>query len=445
MSNRNIKIITSIFTMFLSLSVIAQEEEQAKTEPEKSSWLIVHAGTLLAVPGKPPLSEKTIVIHNDRFSRVLDGYVEAEQAIEPEPDDTVQVLDLSDSFVLPGLIDTHVHLSFEFDVDGQQSYGMAGEYVEQYENSKNDVYGLVTAIGNGHKTLQAGFTTVRNVGSSGWHIFALRDAIRDGNLSGPRIFTSGNIIRIGADDGPGACTSVESCRKVTREQIDMGADVIKIYTTCSGSKPCGYEHAPPVFLQDEFNAVVEVAASRELKVAAHAHSTAGINLAANSGAASIEHGSYNDKTSRKIMLENGVFLVPTLSVQDNIRKDIKDAKGQMLKVMQGFLDNHGPRMIASHKAGVKIASGSDAGVTVHGNNARELEFYVEYGMTPEDALVTATINAAELLGKQSELGTIEQGKLADLIAVNGNPLDDISVLKNVAVVVKDGKVAKNEL
>jgi imidazolonepropionase-like amidohydrolase len=277
----------------------------------------------------------------------------------------------------------------------------------------------------------------------GWHIFALRDAIRDGNIEGPRIIASGHSIRIGADNGNGACASVESCRRATREQIDMGADVIKIYATCSGSKPCGYEGAPSVFLQDELTAVVEVAASRELKVAAHAHGTAGINMAAQSGVTSIEHGSYNDAESRKIMRKNGVFLVPTLAVQDNIRKDIEDASGSMLEVMQGFLDNHGPRMFAAHQAGVQIAAGSDAGVTPHGKNVRELEMYVDYGLTPAEAITASTVTAARLIGMEDKLGTIEVGKFADIIAVEQDPLQDIKVLQNVTVVVKDGRIIKN--
>ena len=278
-----------------------------------------------------------------------------------------------------------------------------------------------------------------------WHIFALRDAIRDGNLDGPRIFASGHTIRIGADDGSGACASVESCRRATREQMDMGADVIKIYATCSGGKPCGHQDAPSVFLEDELRAVVETAASRELKVAAHAHGTAGIKLAVENGVSSVEHGSYNDEASRRAMRRNGVFLVPTLAVQDNIRRDIEEATDAMRDVMQGFLDNHGPRMLAAHDAGVRIAAGSDAGVTIHGNNARELELYVENGLSPEEAIVAATVNAAELLGQGDELGTIETGKVADLIAVGGNPLDDISILADVSLVIKEGRIVKNSL
>ena len=410
---------------------------------DNGARLVIHAGTLLAVPGEAPLENRTVVAIDGRITGILDGFVDPAHAI-PEVEATViQFLDLRDWFVLPGLMDMHVHLSFEFDVDGQPHYGGADDFLDQNRTAKDDVYRLIDAMSNAKKTLDAGFTTVRNVGSSGWHIFALRDAIRDGNLDGPRIVASGHAIRIGADDGSGACTSVESCRRATREQIDMGADVIKVYATCSGSKPCGHEHAPSVFLEEELGAIVETAATRELRVAAHGHGTAGINLAARSGVASIEHGSYNDEESHRIMRQNGTFLVPTIAVQDNIRKDIEDASGAMRDVMQNFLDNHGPGMRAAHEAGVRIAAGSDAGVTVHGNNARELELYVEFGLTPEDAIVAATVHGAELIGMEDELGTLEEGKLADIVAVTGNPLEDISVLMNVAVVVKDGRVVRD--
>ena len=433
--------LVSLTLMFAAATAAAQR--QGTVQAEADQWTIVHAGRVLAVPGEPPSSDQTIVIHDGEIMAVRDGLLSAETAVPDAEDGRVLVVDLTDRFVLPGLMDMHVHLSFESGVDEQANYGGADRYLLEHRSAKDDAYQFVAAIVNAQRTLRAGFTTVRNVGSDGWHIFALRDAIRDQKLEGPRIFASGHTIRIGADTGSGACSNVESCRRATREQIDMGADVIKIYATCSGGKPCGHRDAPPVFLADELRAVVETASSRELKVAAHAHGTAGINLAVESGVSSVEHGSYNDEASRRVMRRSGIFLVPTLAVQDNIRKDIEGATGAMRAVMQGFLDNHGPRMLAAHEAGVQIAAGSDAGVTVHGNNARELELYVENGLSPEEAIVTATVNAAELLGKSSELGTVEAGKIADLIAVTGDPLENISSLTNVSFVMKAGRVIKN--
>lgn len=425
----------SVLLAFGSVSV-AQDD----VADEEVRWTVLHVGTLLASPGDAVATDRTVVIRNRVISALHEGLLDVATAVPEAAPETVRLFDLTQHFVLPGLIDSHVHLSFESGVDGQPNYGGADAFLELHRSAKDDAYRFVDAIVNARKTLEAGFTTVRNVGSNGWHIFALRDAIRDGHLTGPRILASGHTIRIGADDGSGACTDVPSCRRATREQIDMGADLIKVYATCSGGKPCGHREAPAVFLEDEIRAVVETAASRELKVAAHAHGTAGVNLAAESGVASIEHGSFNDEAARRTMRRGGVFLVPTLAVQDNIRRDIADATGAMRAVMQGFLDNHGPRMLAAHRAGVRIAAGSDAGVTAHGNNARELELYVENGLTPEEAIVAATVHAAELLGESDEIGRITVGRTADLIAVTGNPLEDISRLRAVEFVVKDGRV-----
>ena len=417
---------------------LSAETETGRQQP---GALVIHAGTVIAVPGSEVLKDKTIVVRDGRIAAVRDGFLDPSAAAGSDGAD-VEFLDLMDAVVLPGLMDMHVHLSMEFGVEGQRSYGVSDQYALQHRTAKDDAYFMVNAIVNARKTLEAGFTTVRNVGADGWHIFALRDGIRDGALSGPRIITAGHLIRMGAE-GPGACWSVESCRRATRVQIDMGADLIKVVATCSGSRPCGNEFAPSVILEDEFRAIVDTARSRDLKVAAHAHGTAGINLAARLGASSIEHGSFNNAESHRIMLENGVYLVPTLAVQDNIRADIGSAGAEMAGLMQSFLDNHGPRIYAAHEAGVLIAAGTDAGVTKHGNNARELELYVEHGLTPEEAIVTATVNAAALIGMEDELGTIEPGKVADLIAVAGDPLKDISVLRNVPVVIQGGRVVKD--
>ena len=415
---------------------------QSETARQQSGGLVIHAGTVIAVPGGDVLTDQTIVVSDGRIAAVRDGFLDPSDAAGSDSA-VPELLDLRDAAVLPGLMDMHVHLSMEFGVEGQRSYGVSDQYAVQHRAAKDDAYFLVNAIVNARKTLEAGFTTVRNVGADGWHIFALRDGIRDGALTGPRVITAGHLIRMGADEGPGACWSVESCRRATRVQIDMGADLIKVVATCSGSKPCGNEFASALVLEDEFRAIVEVAGSRDLKVAAHAHGTDGINLAARLGAASIEHGSFNNAESHWIMRENGVYLVPTLAVQDNIRADIGSADGDMVGLMQSFLDNHGPRIFAAHKAGVAIAAGTDAGVTKHGNNARELELYVEHGLTPEEAIVTATVNAAALIGMEDELGTVEPGRIADLIAVSGNPLSDISALRNVQVVIQGGRVVKD--
>lgn len=408
-------------------AIEAKEEERA---------IVIHAGWLLAVPGEAPLRNQTIIVEGERIARIEAGFVTPPSVGSFK----VDIVNLRDAYVLPGLMDMHIHLSFEFGAESFNVSGFSDQVDDPDDASRRDVSLMVDAITNARKTLDAGFTTVRNVGSSGWHITALRDAIAEGHLVGPRILTSGVTIFPGSGSGPGACSGVEGCRRTAREQIDRGVDLIKVYATCSGSKTCGLQGAPSTFVPDELQAIIDVAKTRQIKVAAHAHGEDGIRLALRSGVDSIEHGSYTPADAHKLFERSGAFLVPTLSVQDNIRADIKTAEGRMLEVMENFLDKHGPRMIAAYRAGVPIAAGSDAGVAKHGNNARELEFYVEYGMPPADAIKAATVNPANLIGRSDDLGTVEVGKIADIIAVSDDPLEDITALKSVTFVMKDGVI-----
>ena len=357
----------------------------------------------------------------------------------------ITIINMKDKFVLPGLMDMHVHLSFEYDTDGFKIEGVSDEGEIGSKAQRADIATFVEAMGNARKTLQAGYTTVRNVGSEGWDIPALKQAIEAGRVEGPRIFSSMHTIRPGSDNGSGACSGVESCRLAVRRQIDMGADLIKIYASCSGSKPCGNKDAPGIFLPDELKAIVETAHTRRLTVAAHSHSASGIVDSLRAGVDSIEHGSHTPKEAHKLFRKNGAYLVPTITVvQENVKRGLEDAEGPMRKVMQDFVDNHGNNIMAAYKSGVKIAAGSDAGVTKHGDNAHELQYYVEQGMSASDAIKSATIHGAGLLRKSQDLGTIEAGKIADIIAVSGNPLDDIKSLQSVVLVVKDGKVYRCE-
>ncbi len=402
---------------------------------------LIEAGWLLAVPGQPPLRQRTIVVRNDRIDRIDTGYTDPGSITGAD----VERIDLRDRFVLPGLMDMHVHLaSNSRDTPPFKIRYAADDLPDASVAQRNDVTRLVDAIGNARKTLMAGFTTVRDLGGAGWNMVALRDAVAQGLFPGPRILTAVTIVRPGGGNGPGACSGVEGCRRQTREQIDMGADLIKIYATCSGSLPCGLQFAPPVFLDDELKAIVEVAHSRQLRVAAHAHGEEGVRAALRAGVNSVEHGSYTPPDTYETFRKSGAFLVPTMSVHDNIEEDIKTADGPMRAVMQNFLDKHGPRMMAAWRAGVKVAAGTDAGVSVHGHNARELEYYVKEGMPAADAIKTATVNAASLIGRERELGTLEPGKLADIIAVGADPLADITALQHVSFVMKDGQVFRND-
>lgn len=416
------------------------EAETGVEAPARDKVVLVQTGWLLAVPGSAPQRERTIVVRNDRIERVDAGYTSAGTIADAD----VTIVNLRKNYVLPGLMDMHVHLSMNS--GGEPAFRIRGasDEIEETAAQRRDVTQLVDSIGNARKTLMAGYTTVRDVGSDGWHIVALREAIAAGKLDGPRILTSVATLYPGSDNGAGACSGVESCRRATRRQIDMGADLIKIYASCSGSRPCGRQDAPPTFLADELKAIVDTAHSRQLRVAAHAHGEAAIRAALEAGVNSIEHGSFTPPDAIPLFRKNGAFLVPTLSVQDNIRKDIVTAKGAMRSVMDNFLAKHGPRMMAAFRAGVPIAAGSDAGIGVHGNNARELELYVKEGMPAADAIKAATVNGARLIGRETELGTIEPGKIADIIAVGADPTADIVALQHVVFVMKDGHVYRDD-
>ncbi len=414
-----------VSTIFLG-AAYGQDEKTVVDKPDE--WKIIHASTLIARPGETPLRQKSIIVKNDRIERIEDGYL---STLNQEGVSSVKVIDLTNAFVLPGLIDSHVHIA-------------SGDEPRNQEIGR-DAYLMLNIAANADKTLNAGYTTVRTFIGPGWAVYAYRDGVEKGIFPGPRIIVAGSTIRVGTNGEGGACYDVSSCKKAVRRQIEMGADWIKLYATCSGSKPCAREHAPSVFLEEEIKAVVDAANSRQIPVAAHAHGTAGINDALRGGVRSIEHGSYNDKTSRSLFKSKDAFYVPTLSVQDRIKIDYETASDEMKPVMEAFMETHAARVAAAYKAGVKIAAGSDAAVTKHGDNARELYWYVKIGMSEAEALRSATIVNAELLQKEEELGAIEAGKFADIIAVDSDPLEDIEALADVGFVMAAGEVVKNEM
>lgn len=426
--------------MTICTSAYAEDTKAENVEP-REQLKIIHAGTLLAIPGNAPMQKQSVFVRNDRIEKIVPGYVNASSDDKTD----VSIINMEDRFVLPGMMDMHVHLSFE---SGKTAFRIGGSSDESDAASKaqrNDLAAFVDAMDNAKKTLQAGFTTVRNVGSEGWNIAALKQAIESKRVEGPRILTAMHTIHPGADSGSGACSGVESCRTAVRRQIDMGADLIKIYASCSGSQPCGSSEAPGIFLPDELRAIVETAHTRQLTVAAHSHSASGIVDALRAGVDSIEHGSYTPKESHELFKKNGAFLVPTMSVvQENVKNDLIGAKEPMRSVMQNFVDNHSVNIMAAYRAGVIIAAGTDAGVTKHGQNAHELQYYVEQGIPASDAIKAATVNGAALIHRSKDLGTIEAGKIADIIAVEGSPLDDIKRLQSVDFVMKNGDVYRCE-
>ena len=436
------------FLAWLSMSLalaLALPSVSSAQDDSNDTWVIVHAGTLLAVPGQPAESEKTIVIRNDIVESVLDGYVSAADAGAAG----ATVLSLEDRFVLPGLMDMHVHLQ----------NGVPGLLMDDARRVfgtrvNNDAESAVIATGNAQTALRAGFTTVRDAGSNGSAVFSVRNGINSGLIDGPRIFLAGEQVHV-TDGNPWEATSstplcdgVEPCRWMVREQIRRGADFVKIAVSGSGSEDNGGPDDPPEMFDEEIRSVVDTAHSMLRIVSAHAHGTASINAALRNGVDSIEHGSFPDDESIRLYLETGAILVPTLAYITQWTPEYLDALVPYQQVRKDqFLTMQPEGVAKAHEAGVVIAAGSDvgSGLMYHGLSTLEPIAYVELaGMSEMDAIVTATVNGAKLLRREDELGTLEAGKFADLIATETSPLENIRALLDVTFVMKGGVVYRND-
>lgn len=409
---------------------------------------VLHCGRLLEVPGQSARGASTLVVIGGRVARIMDGYVPPERAapdaVEP------RLIDLRDRFVLPGLIDCHVHITAQSVPVGERVRRMMSE---------TEAHRAIDGVAYAERTLLAGFTTIRNVGSFGKTAMALRDRIEAGVVVGPRILCSGPAVTVtgGHGDwtnalspvlrpsqGPEAAPSdgPHEVRRAVRARIREGADLIKI-TATGGVLSMTAAGVGQQFFQDELNAIVEAAHRMGRKVAAHAHGADGIKAALRAGVDSIEHGTYADDEAIQLFLETGAYLVPTIhagkfvaakaEVEGYYPPAIRDKAAAVGPVIQ-------TTFARAARAGVKIAFGTDVGVGEHGTNALEFVYMVEAGMSPSDAIVTATINAADLCGLGDEVGTLEVGKRADVIAVEGDPTADVGLLQNVTFVMKDGRV-----
>mgnify|MGYP002780500352 CR=1 FL=1 len=406
---------------------------------------VIHAGQLLDKPGTAPKGPSTIVIRNGKIAEILSGHSNAP--------DGATVIDLKDRFVLPGLIDSHVHL--DSDAGGNAAL------VEAVTNSDAEI--AFRAAGNAKKTLMAGFTTVRNLGDGTGATLALRDVIAAGQLPGPRIIDAGMSIsttsgHMDAHNGmsedlhpsiteDNLCDGTESCRQAIRKQIRRGVDVIKIATTGGVNSRIGVGVGRQIF-DDEVKALVDTAHLYGKKVAVHAHGTDGVNMALAAGADSIEHGTMLDDASIKLFKQAGAYYVPTLSTVNGYLERLAANPNayppDVLAKVKWRIEVTGKSLEKAYPAGVKIAFGTDAGVSKHGRNADEFELMVKHGMPAAAAIEAATINAATLLGVEKEVGSIEPGKAADIIAVAGDPTRDVTVLKSVGFVMKDGVVHKQQ-
>ncbi|TYZ11840.1 amidohydrolase family protein [Hymenobacter lutimineralis] len=404
----------------------------------------LHCGRLLDMRTEQAQTEMTIVTENGRIVAVERGYRAPTNAAD-------KVIDLKNRTVLPGLIDCHVHLESETSKNSQ---------VQTFTQNPADI--AFQAATYAHKTLLAGFTTVRDLGGSGVNV-ALRNAINQGRAVGPRVFTAVRVItttgghgdptngyRLNLMGSPGPADGLlngpAEARQAVREQYKRGADLIKIAST-GGVLSVAKDGAAPQMTEEEIRAVVETARDLGLPVACHAHGPEGIKRAIRAGVTSIEHGSLLDDEGIKLMKKYSTWYVPTITAGKSVADSAKIPNYYPALVTPKALAI-GPKLQETfgraYKAGVKIAFGTDAAVFRHGVNALEFQYMVEAGMPPLAALRSATVSAAELLNQTSNLGTLEAGKLADVVAVEGDPLTDIKVMQRVRFVMKQGVVYRQE-
>jgi imidazolonepropionase-like amidohydrolase len=420
----------------LTLSVLSSFNLLAQVQ-------VIHAGTLLKVAGEKPLVEQTLVIENNKILSIQSGFIDAS-----EIDKTAKYIDLSSSFVMAGLMDMHVHLQ-----------GELGPKNDSQSLRMSDADVLMQSTYNAKKTLMAGFTTVRDLGASAEQIFALRDATAKGWVVGPRIIAAGSTVSVTGGHGDvdglspdilkmrtteAICDGPYDCRRATRNAIKYGSDVIKI-TSTGGVLSDTNTGTGQQMTDEELKEVVDTAHGLGRKVASHAHAAEGINAALRAGVDSIEHGSYANEESIKLFKKSGAYLVPTLMAGDTVVSLAKNTDF-MSEAIKAKAIRVGGDMTANFKkafkAGVKIAYGTDSGVSAHGNNGREGVLMSKAGMKNSDILKSATVHTADLIGLSDTLGTLEKGKIADIVAYNTSPLKDINALLNVSFVMKDGKVIK---
>ncbi len=403
---------------------------------------LIYAGNLIAKPGSASQSEMTIVIEGKNIANVLKGFVPA------SPGD--KIVDLKNKTVLPGLIDSHVHLMGEL---GPMSK------INAVTKEESD-YAFIGMI-NAQKTLKAGFTTVVDLGADGSHaIFALRDMIEEGKIIGPRIIASGTAISAtgGHGDVHGyredilhilspetICDGADDCRRAVRYQVKLGADIIKVTATGGVLSDTAAGVGQQLF-DDELKAVADTAHSMGRKITAHAHGKGGIDAALKAGFDSIEHGTMMDKDTVELFKKSGAYLVPTALAGFTVAEMAKMPNAPLSPAQKEKAAKVGPMMKnmlkLAHDNGVKVAFGTDSGVSKHGDNAMEFVLMVEAGFTPQEALKSATIDGADHLGLSNLIGTIETGKAADIIAVANDPYKDIKTLLDVKFVMKAGIVAK---
>jgi len=427
--------------LFLIFSYFVPHVAVSETEAEQHIW----AGMLLDQPGRAPRENATIVVRGKKIVEVKDGFIDVGKG--------GNVIDLRDHFVLPGLIDMHVHL-----------LGISGDPMRARLSRANqdDAEDLIWGVANARTTLQAGFTTVRDLGSNSRSIQALYQGIERGDVSGPTIIAAGSMLSVTgghADYTNGlreayaegyklrqinTCDGPADCSRAVRQQVALGAKVIKFAATGGvlSNVSGGLGRAMTL---DEMRAIVETARLLGRKVAAHSHAAGGTRVALELGVDTIEHASFMDKELAQELANSDVYLVPTMLA---FLTTVEQAQsGQLPGSILLKAEAAAQMALGSHKLaiaeGVKIAFGTDSGVSRHGENAREFSLMIEAGMTPQKVLQSATTSAAQALGLEKEIGAIKPNMTADIIAVKGNPLKDVARLQNVDFVMRHGTVHKD--
>ncbi|GAO79376.1 amidohydrolase family protein [Sphingopyxis sp. C-1] len=421
-------------TIFAGLALVALIQPAVAQE---STATYIHAGRLLADPASGRVeTNKTIVVEGGKIAAIRDGFV-----------GEGKVVDLRDQFVMPGFIDSHVHLTFESSATSRLDAVTKSTVDQAFD-------GVVFA----KRTVRAGFTTVVDLGADPQAINALRDATATGKVVGPRIIAAGGVAAHGGHGdvhgyrqeiidlfrSPTLCSGADDCARAVRLAVQQGADVIK--TASTGGVMSNTAAGLGQQMSDaELIAIVDTAHRLGRKVAAHAHGTDGVNAALRAGVDSVEHGTYLDAESIRLFKAKGSYLVPTLLAGDTVARQAEEAEW-MPAAVRAKARTVGPLMVdalrRAHQGGVRIAFGTDSAVSKHGENAREFALMVKAGLTPLETIKSATVWAATHAGLEAEIGTLAAGKSADIVAVKGDPLTDVRSLETMGFVMARGAVVR---